>query len=76
MNVEGTEIPDHAIDHALLELDKKAGFTFADVQRALIRVGIDKDPAYRCADRALQKMRKSGAIFFSNKKWWPKEVLQ
>ena len=76
MNVEGTEIPDHLIEHALLGLNAKSGFTFAEFQSALVRVGVGKYPAYRCADRSLQKMRKAGTVFFSNKKWWPKDVAQ
>jgi len=74
VNVDGVDIPQHVIDHALLGLDRRAGFTFADVQACLVRAGVDKDPAYRCADRVLQSLRRSGAIFFSNKKWWASEV--
>lgn len=65
MRVEGVEIAEETIQKALnAQRDRKAPFTFYALTAALWEAGVPKHPAYRCADRVLQRERKAGRMRF------------
>lgn len=69
MIVEGTEIPQEALDKAAVWACTTLHFTYAELQGQLIRSRVHQAVAYRTADRLLQKWKKEGKIIFRKSQW-------
>lgn len=71
MNVDGYHITDETIDRALHWFPPDRAFTLADLTGALVRFGVPPHGyiANRCADRTLQRARKSGTHTYSGGLW-------
>lgn len=69
MKVYGVEIREDVIDHCLAGMNKD-GFLYRQLAGAIAaQTGAPREVASRAADRALQKLRKSGAIYFNGRVW-------
>ncbi len=69
MIVEKVFISDEQIISVSKAMRRLSKFTYADVQRAFVEFGVDRQTAYRAADRWLQRKRKAGEILFKAKEW-------
>lgn len=69
MVVDGKEIGDTYIIAVRKNLRAFAEFTLSDVQTLFVFSGVDRNTAYRAADRLLQKLRKEGHIKYLKRKW-------
>ncbi len=72
MRVYGVEVSTVVIDHALSQMELHRGFTYTQLTEAVDRAGggYQLGVASRAADRALQKLRRIGAIAFKGGKWF------
>lgn len=69
ITVDGVVITDAQIADATEALKQMSYFTYSEVQCQLHAAGVNRNAAYRGADRLLQKLRKSGLIAYASGKW-------
>lgn len=71
MKVYGTEIQEHIIDHAISSVNSPNGFTYRQLEDALVNYGVERRGAVasRCADRVLQRLRRRCDIAFTDGVW-------
>lgn len=69
MFVDGKEIGYMQIASVRTGLRDRKEFTLSDVQALFVFSGVDRNTAYRAADRLLQKLRKEGHIKYIQRKW-------
>lgn len=65
MRVKGIEVSEETMARAFQNMGKS--FRGSELEHSALRLGIDKDAAYRAADRYLQKLRRAGGISFSTR---------
>lgn len=74
MTVDGFRIdPDiqrAAVDAFLQQIRTQGGQKASDMQALLEKNGVAADPAYRAADRLLQKMRQARLVVWSSSRGW------